>query len=1332
MHLGSLSVLAGLRTADGQTVAGVGKPSALLVYLSAAPGRESTRGHVASLLWADLEPDAAKHALRQTLWYLKKKTGQDLIIAEGDNLRLSDAVTVDRDELLAASRAGDHHRVVELYTGPFIPNFAAPGSSAFEEWAALERRRLLEVFRHSAEAVIANHLTAGRPRDAVIVAKRLRDQDLYNESGWRLLIEACLSANDMLAARSESEALQQLAEREEMALEPSTRAVLRSVQSQSTSGSARTTPTDGVDQLAPSLVGREEAFSACMQAWESTRSGKALRLHITARAGYGKTRLLRDVAARIRAMRGKVITLGGSLGARDIEYTVAGDLAAALASLPGRQAIAPETAATLVDLNPSLSTWFDRPAKRVTRIDLLRARTLAIRELMATVAFEHPVAILIDDLHWWDDASAALIAAAIEGLTDTRVLVVTAGRTEARKHQLVSSALTTHLALDPLTAGHIEELVLSIAALPGEGWATTFAGDLWKASRGSPLLALEMLQHLEAQQLLRRVDGLWATSRPEALTAELQQADVLRARLADLDRTELWLLTLLAVAGGTLDQEVLVAASERSPEESMARLAALEARGLVLRDGAGWRTAHDEIADEALRVAPRDATVKASVQLGRALGSTEPFDEGRARRAAQLLRHGDDFGAQTDLFRAFCQHRFALGDRRSVTTIAGDLLGAAARPAEVIALGRSAPLSWRFGVVSTTRRIVAGLGAVTVAAGLALGTLVREAPVPTPDAVLAVAYIDSAGHVTFDAYDVRQSGWSPQDTLLPRPWAAPPITLTSPNGFGANYSPTTRRLVTAQAVAGLGTIDLFLYEGEGPGRPFLPAERDDVSPTLSPDGRLVAFATARWDSLMRYDIAVAGINDTMPRRLTAGPTSDVAPYWSPDGSRLAFTRFQWGAQPSEICVIEVDTSLLECRAMRTPDASFTTAGWLDSDRLALASSPSGQLTVLQWSTGEDQPLIDGNVRGAWLSPDADWVLCTCALQNDGTTVPAVVPVSAPNLARPLSMRPGPSRKLLAIFWITSTSPMRAATARMVVPAVVPANVPVQLRAIMRDERGRALRESGSLRWSIVDSRAGVIDSLRGILTVSGTTPSVQVTVTSGRSASDTVTLPVTDRPARLVFEEEWRNGLGSWMPFGYPVPTVASAGTAQPVFLTNGDGSFQSGAVAKGEVSTEGGVAMDFVLMTPITMPQWQGIGLALVTGVDTTRLHEAAGKNPVPGFTEGEGLCGMGYPEEGRVRDMRGFISAFAVRAAAKIRVDDIASGRPWRLRLQLFPDGRCGVAVDGKPLGIINGTAPPKGRARISLAGNSYNTRIAVGAMRVYEGVLTDLDWSRVPVLK
>ena len=72
--------------------------------------------------------------------------------------------------------------------------------------------------------------------------------------------------------------------------------------------------------------------------------------------------------------------------------------------------------------------------------------------------------------------------------------------------------------------------------------------------------------------------------------------------------------------------------------------------------------------------------------------------------------------------------------------------------------------------------------------------------------------------------------------------------------------------------------------------------------------------------------------------------------------------------------------------------------------------------------------------------------------------------------------------------------------------------------------------------------------------------------------------------------------------------------------------------------------------------------------------------------------------------------------------------TGRWYRVRLQIFPDGRCGIAVDGKPLGIDATLRRLDRPAWLVVYGNSIGTRMLVGPLEVWEGVKEGVDWGRL----
>lgn len=1331
MRLLTLGV-AELREEGGEApVLAVGKPLALLVFLSASPGRKASRSTLLSRLWSDLEPDAAKHALRQTLWYLRRRANRPLVTASGDELTLRAEVRSDREELLRASTSGSHAKVIDLYRGAFMPAFAAPGSAGFEEWVALERRRLLEVFRHSAETLTRSFLAGGQAQKAVDLARRIRDEDINDERGWQLLLEALASAGDLLGARAEAQALEQLADRDEIELQPASLAAIRVARASNAAEAAGGDTAPRIEQrIAGSLVGRESAFSALVRGWEDAKGGRLVHMHVSARTGLGKTRVLRDLASRIRGMRGKVVTATGSIGAREIAYGVASELAAGLCSLPGKQSIAPATAGTLVALNPSLSTYFEVAPRHAPAEDVMRARTVAIAELATAISFEHPVAVLLDDLHWWDEASLVLINALVERLAESKILLVTAGRPEARRVPAMSQGATRHVELPALDAANVDELILSIAALPDEEWTRHFGEAVCAAARGSPLLTLELLQLLEHRSLLRREGGSWVTERASELHDALHNGNVLRARLDGMERGDSWLLTLLAIAGTSLPMRALVAASGTSGADVAARLAMLEARGLVVQLDDDWSLAHDEILEEVRSLLSPDSFHKGAADVGRALMELEPLTDLWAQRASRLLRLSGERSRCRALFRRYAGQQFAAGDRRSLRELARELLGPDASVDDVTEMVSGAPLTWRVGLVSRLRRVGALAAGIAAVAVVSYATIAKPAPA-SPDAVLAIVLADSSGNGVMRTVELRKEDWAPYKPLASEHWKeGASFGLKPTSVFFATWDSHRRALFVEQVVGRDGDIEIVQLDRGGAATIISPAPGDNEVPSVSPNGEYLAFTTARWDSLYRYDIALVRLSDSTITQLTEGPASDGTPKWSPSGRYLAFARLNWGRSRNQLCVIDMTNRQLQCRDTG-PGLGVGVLGWVDDVQIVVQESDGwlSRLRVWQWPTGESATVTENAGALASLSPDGRWVFCMCTLSADGPPMPAVFPLGAPALIRQVDVPQTAGRPLGAV-WLASAA--TATPARVIIDSssarVAPVGVPIKLSASLIDNRDRVLPYRGSIRWSLEDTSAGTIDSLTGVVVARGSSSELVVRADVGGITRDSIRLRVTNDSARVRLDETWSDTwLDRWIRFGKPLPVSVEVSPGRRAFLNNGEGRFSSSALSRATFDGRYGLAVEFEVSTPVTRAQWQIFGIGIRQATDTLPFSLNAGANAVPDFPENSFVCDFGYPQEARGGEGEGSAALGTPRRGLWLHVPnkDWLSGKWHTVRLQLLPDGRCGLALDGRPVALVPADVRLGADMRILLGGNSVGTRMLVGRLRVFEGVLGGVGW-------
>jgi len=1300
---------------DQQLAIEMSKPLALITYLIFAPGRTATRDTLVDLLWANLDPEAGRHAVRQHLWQLKRTLGSDLIVEGRDRLVLRTPIDSDRAQFVDASERADFSRAVELYTGEFFPGFAAAGTGEFERWVDGERWELRSRFLRCAEVVVRNHLDAHRTREAVGLARRIRASDPLRQPGWRLLLEALIAANDLVSAAVECDALERLLGQEGDVPEPATSRMIAAVRRAGPAGSTSVP----APVLQPELVGREREFATLIHAWERASRGAAVVVGISAEAGLGKTRLLAELCARLQSMRARCVSVQGNAGATSLPFALASDLAEQLGMLPGSRGVSPHAARILVALNPALSSAFDAVPLTSDPGDAVRHRLSALRELLSAVAAERPVAILIDDLHWADGASREILDGLIGNLKAVRVLLCLSTRPVA--HPPFHTGV--QVPLEPLAESAILSLVSSIAALPVEPWAERWVHELHRGSGGVPLDIVESLQLAREEQLLAIENGAWVVTNEQELWRQMASGGVLRRRLDRLDGAERRLLEVLALAATPLSQVEVVEASGITDPLATAGLSSLQRKGLTSVHDGLYRVGHDTLAS--LVVEQIDEASR--VTLDRALGVTLGRDASDLHRVQRAASHLVRAGADADLGTLFTRYFAATRQRRdprNARVLAREILGENADPHLADRLSRSLP--WHVVLESQGPLRLGVMSVGLVLLGLSLGMLLPGARSRTPPDAFVRAWIRKAqGHSQLVEVPLRRDAWTGGEPIrvdegrvlfeLDGTWQAAP--MQSPSGTD-NWS-------GVRAVPDSGVTDLYLLSDGGRRQERLTrAAGDDVDPSWSPDGKFVVFSTARWDSRGKRDLAILTLADGSVRQVTAGPASDVLPKWSPDGTRIGFVRVPENG-PSQPCVSTVDGSRTRCAPVNSGKLQEV-LGW-DSDTSFYGSVDLAATGRLIRVTERDvlEVSFDSTNRIDGISPDGRWVAGACPGPGS-TDRRCVYPTGRREIARELTpnadMRFALSKPVEFLADLVATN----------ADAPVIVGTPFEVTARGRSTTGRRVPIRALSLRALSPSDAEILGN---DVLVARTPGEVTLELSAGGWRVDTVRLSVLSARDSVLLTEDWRTPERQWHLFGDPVPTVEEVGANRALYIA-GNGQFHSGVYLRRPLDATYGLYLRARVRAPVSRREWQSISVTFLTHVDRATLDQWDHRT---GYLwnggrlrmdEG-GFCGMVYPEESERQASRDSLALQGARGPLRtVGAPDVVKSRRWyEVVVQVLPDRRCGVAVNGEVLGFTAPSLTPLDSVYPSFFGNSVETMILIGEVHVGNGVAPGIDWRQIP---
>jgi DNA-binding SARP family transcriptional activator/tetratricopeptide (TPR) repeat protein len=579
----------------------------LLGWLVVSPGVHA-RSTLAGRLRPEVGEESARKTLRDAVYELRRAfgpAGRDAITATRDQVGLEPAlVRADLWEFRRHVTAGELEAAVDGRMGELLPGMDSDWVLRARDEHAAELGRVLASLAEQAEA-------AGDLDGAVRWTRTRLEVEPLTEEAHRDLIRRLARAGDRPAALTAATALAERLRRE-LGVPPSleTRALVEDVRR----GRGDTAPPQPVPQpsLPPALMrtttpeGRGPALDRLEHAWNEALGGDTRVALLAGEPGIGKTTVAGEFARRVHS-GGAAVLYGRCVEQALVPFQPWVEaLEGLLGNLPPREADQWLTAH-----DGALARLLPGRGRESVPEHGAPARYLAfesVRGLLEQTAADRPVLLVLDDVHWIDADSAALLRFLANALVRARLLVLVL----ARERELSGAASETLAELrraGPLLheslTGLDEEAVAALLARQG---ADSAAAPRYRERTGGNPFFLEELLREERER-----DG-GAEGPPAGVR------DVVERRLARLSDAAREGLALAATVGLRFQLRELAAAGNWPVGELLDALEEAVAAGLVVK-GANDHFAfeHAIVAEAIVSDLPASHRARLHLQLADAL-----------------------------------------------------------------------------------------------------------------------------------------------------------------------------------------------------------------------------------------------------------------------------------------------------------------------------------------------------------------------------------------------------------------------------------------------------------------------------------------------------------------------------------------------------------------------------------------------------------------------------------------------------------------------------------------------------------------------------------------
>ncbi len=331
----------------------------------------------------------------------------------------------------------------------------------------------------------------------------------------------------------------------------------------------------------PQLIGREKEVQRIMEKVEILKKGGGSLTLVSAPAGLGKTRLIKEIANRLSGQAVTILKAQGDEGKSLIPYYIFG-----------------EAFQNYLNETQESQPQIEKVAFSLSYLSLKKKTGLSVelRDIEAALSFlaqQSPLIFLVDDFHLADSATIDLIKKIFFSQLPL-IFIGTVSPEGVSSNEALTSLISEKdqfnletIQLNPLTPSDVTSFVENY--FPKNTFRPSLVQGLYKASKGNPLLLEEILRLLVDNQKIVYLEEAWRAEEIDPASFTLSLDEALQKRLERLDQEVKEILAEAAALGVKVDVPLLAKMLQKSESEVWENLDKASREGLLEETETGER-----------------------------------------------------------------------------------------------------------------------------------------------------------------------------------------------------------------------------------------------------------------------------------------------------------------------------------------------------------------------------------------------------------------------------------------------------------------------------------------------------------------------------------------------------------------------------------------------------------------------------------------------------------------------------------------------------------------------------------------------------------------------